>query len=89
MAAKKTNEKKPPVKTDPLETRLRQFVTEVVRDIDDKFDADERAAVVDHVMDVYAQHLLAAADGAVLMSLRDMAEDEEGDVEDAEEEDGE
>lgn len=85
MAAKKPAQKTP-VKTDPLETRLRQFITEIVRTLDDKFDADERSAVVDHVMDTYMEHVCLAADGAVMMSLRDMADAENEEDADVEEE---
>lgn len=65
-------------KTNPVETRLRQILTEVLLDMPVELKAAERAEVVDICMEDYGDNLLLNAEGFLALALRTFEEEEEG-----------
>lgn len=66
-------------KSDPIDTRMRQLLTETLLEMveDDDFTAKERAEVVDACMAEYQDALLLNAQGFLALTMHDMLEDED------------
>jgi len=62
-------------KTNPIETRLRQILTEVLTDMPVDLKPAERADVVDICMDEYGEALLLNAEGFLALALREFEEE--------------
>jgi hypothetical protein len=74
--AKATKSKK--MTTDPVVTRLRQIMTEVLRDMtDDGPTADERGTIVTACLEDYGDALLLNVEGFLALTMRDILEDED------------
>jgi len=74
MSTKKTT--KP--KSDPVETRLRQILTEVLRDMTaDGLTSDERGTVVQACLEDYGTMLLCNVEGFLALTMRELEEDED------------
>jgi hypothetical protein len=69
-------------KTNPLTTRLRQILTEVLREMtDDEATADERGEIVSACLEDYGDVLLTSVEAFLALSMQNIA-NEESDVDD-------
>lgn len=78
---KKVSKGKP--KIHPIDTRLRQFLVEVLLELDDGTTSDERGEIVDACMEAHADVLVTTAEAFLSLAVHglEQAEDEEDDGE--------
>lgn len=68
-------------KVHPVDTRLRQFLTEVLLDIDEGTTADERGEIIEACMAAHADVLVTTAEAFLSLAVHGLesADDEEDD----------